>query len=279
MVVERKRSTGLRPLLRGLGFCATLLGSSLFASGLAAQDRDWGFGDDWVGFIALGAAAAPDYEGSDEYEAVPLPIARVRSGSVAIEVEGLGGRVDLSPYEGFGFGPAINYRFGRDNVDDPQVSQLSDIDNSLELGGFLRFGQPLGLTSGDEAVLRLDVLADVLNGHSGVIATTSAAYTLRPLQRLGLTFGASTTWMSEDYAQSFFSISAADSARSGLPAYDADSGLRDASINLLATYALTERWGLIAIASTGFLLGEAADSPVVKSRTQFFGGLALSYSF
>ncbi|GAB5470555.1 MAG: MipA/OmpV family protein [Rhodospirillales bacterium] len=279
MTATCKGRSGSRAPSTKARLLATLLLSAAWAEPLVAEESGWNYGGEWSGFVALGVGAAPDYEGSDEYEVIPLPIARVRYGQIGVEIEGLGGRVDLSPFEGFGFGPAINYRFGRNNVDDPQISQLSDIDNSLEIGGFARFGQPVGLTSNDEAVLRLDVLADVINGHSGFVATASAAYSFRPTDRLGLTLGASSSWMSENYADSFFSISSQDAATSGLPAYQAESGIKDASLNLVATYALTDTWGLIATGSTGFLLGEAADSPVVKSRVQGFGGLAVSYRF
>ena len=234
------------------------------------------------GFVAIGLGVAPDYEGSDDYELIPIPVARLTYRGVGLEIEGLGGRVDVSPFDRIGFGPAFNYRMGRDDVDDDRVDALEDVDDAVEVGGFLRFGQPVGLASADEAVIRLDVLADVADGHSGILASASAAYTFRPIDDLGLTAGVSTSWMSEDYADAFFSVTPGGAAASGLPAFDADAGLRDVGLNLAATYALTERWGLIATGSTTFLLGDAADSPVVDdagSSVQFFGGLSISYSF
>ena len=267
-------------MLKHLGAAALLATAPVFS--LAAQETGPNRGDGFSGFVALGVGATPDYEGSDEYEVIPIPIARVEYRGIGVELEGLGGRVDVSPFENFGFGPAFNYRMGRDDVEDDQVDALEDIDDAVELGGFIRFGQPVGLATADEAVVRFDVLADVADGHSGIIATVSAAYTFRPIDDLGLTTGTSASWVSEDYADTFFSVSPEGAAASGLAPFEAGSGIRDVGLNLAATYALTDRWGLIATGSTSFLLGDAADSPIVDdagSSVQFFGGLSVSYSF
>ena len=234
------------------------------------------------GFVAVGVGVAPDYEGSNDYQIVPLPIARVGYGNVALELEGLGGRLDISPFEGFGFGPTFNFRPGRDDVEDDRVDALEDVDDAVEIGGFIRYGQPVGLTSRDEAVVRLEALFDVADGHSGIVATLSAGYTFRPIDDLGLTIGTSARWVSDDYADAYFSVSPIGAAASGLAPFNADGGITDVGLNLAATYALTDRWGLLATGGTSFLLGDAADSPVVDdagSATQFFGGVALTFSF
>lgn len=94
-------------------------------------------------------------------------------------------------------------------------------------------------------------------------------------------FGTSATWASEDYADAFFSVTPQGAAASGLAPFEAGSGIKDVGLNVAATYALTDRWGLVATGSTSFLVGDAADSPIVDagSSVQFFGGVALSYSF
>ena len=249
---------------------------------VAAQQDAADRPDGISGFVAVGVGVAPDYEGSNDYQIVPLPIARVGYGNVGLELEGLGGRLDVSPFEGFGFGPAFNFRMGRDDVEDDRVDALEDVDDAVEIGAFIRYGLPVGLTSRDEAVVRLDALFDVADGHSGIVATLSAGYTFRPIDDLGLTIGTSARWVSDDYADAYFSVSPTGAAASGLAPFNADGGITDVGLNLAATYALTDRWGLLATGGTSFLLGDAADSPVVDdagSATQFFGGVALTFSF
>jgi outer membrane scaffolding protein for murein synthesis (MipA/OmpV family) len=237
-------------------------------------------------FVALGPAVAPDFLGSKDYEAVPLLLGNVELGSSRLELEGFGARLDVSGFvsEGgrFDYGPALRYQPGRDDVDDRQVGALPDVDDSVELGGFLRFGGPLGVYTADEGFLRLDVLADVADGHGGVIGTISGEYTVRPDPRLGLSGLVSTSVASDDYADAFFSISDQGAAASGFRPFDADGGVRDVSAAVIATWAFSREWGVVAVGRVTRLVGDAADSPVVDEggdATQLFGGLALSYAF
>ena len=247
-----------------------------FAPAASAQEQP-------RGFVAFGLGTGPDFERSEDYDAVPLLAARVATDRAQFEFEGLAGRIDLSQRANFGFGPAFRYRFGRDDgVDNAQVAALPEIDDAFEVGFFLRYGQPLGLASADEGVVRLDVLQDVADGHSGFLIGLSAADTFRPTSALGITTGLSTRFASDDYAETYFSVSNAASAASGLSAFDAGSGFDSITLPVGATYQLTDQWGLIANASVGSLLGDAADSPIVSdagSETQAFLGLGVTYSF
>lgn len=234
-------------------------------------------------FVALGAASIPDYEGSSDYEAGPFLAARFNLGTTRLELEGTAGRLDVSRVDGFGFGPAFRYRFGRDDdVDNAQVALLPEIDDAFELGFFLRYGQPLGLATADEGVIRLDILYDVADVHSGGVAELSAAYTFRPTARLGLTTSLSTRYVSENFADTYFSVSGVGSAASGLPVFNASDGFDTIGLSVVATYQLSDRWGLIANASVQRLLGDAEDSPLVSvagDDVQTFFGLGVTYSF
>ncbi|MEM1040945.1 MAG: MipA/OmpV family protein [Pseudomonadota bacterium] len=234
-------------------------------------------------FVALGAASIPDYEGSSDYEAGPFVAARFNFGTTRLELEGTAGRLDVSRVDGFGFGPAFRYRFGRDDdVDNAQVALLPEIDDAFELGFFLRYGQPLGLATADEGVIRLDILYDVADVHSGGVAELSAAYTFRPTARLGLTTSLSTRYVSENFADTYFSVSGVGSAASGLPVFNASDGFDTIGLSVVATYQLSDRWGLIANASVQRLLGDAEDSPLVSvagDDVQTFFGLGVTYSF
>lgn len=236
-----------------------------------------------TGFLAFGASNQPDFEGSEDYEVGPFLAARAAFRGVQFELEGVQGRLDISPYQNVGFGPAFNFRFGRDDdVENDQVAALPEIDDATELGAFLRYGQPIGLASGDEGVVRLDILFDVSDVYSGYVAELSAAYTFRPTSRLGLTTGVSTRYVSEDYADTYFSITNEGAVESGLRQFTAGEGFDSVGLNLTATYQLNDRWGLIANASVQNLIGDSADSPIVDdagSDTQTFAGLGVTYSF
>lgn len=237
-------------------------------------------------FIAIGPALTPDHQGSSDYEAGVFVTGNVFLGPARLELDGVGARLDVSSLlpvlPGLDYGPALRFQPGRSDVENAQVDALPEVDDAVELGGFLRYGAPLGVFSADQGFVRLDVLADVADGHGGVIATLVGDYTLRPIPRLGLSGLVSTSIVSDDYADSYFSVTGAGAAASGLSAYQAGGGVRDVSAAVVATWAFTPAWGVVGVARVSRLLGDAADSPIVKDAgdaNQFILGGALSYAF
>ena len=94
--------------------------------------------------------------------------------------------------------------------------------------------------------------------------------------------GDHTTYADDDYMQTYFGVSAADSARSGLKRYNADSGMKDVGIDLGLNWNFASSWDLRGIASISQLIGDADDSsPVVNegSETQFMGGVMVLFKF
>ena len=46
-----------------------------------------------------------------------------------------------------------------------------------------------------------------------------------------------------------------------------------------AAIDLSDRWSLLLIGRYSHLIGDAADSPIVETESQLYGGLAISYKF
>jgi outer membrane scaffolding protein for murein synthesis (MipA/OmpV family) len=100
--------------------------------------------------------------------------------------------------------------------------------------------------------------------------------------QFSLITAATASFISGDYADRMFGISAAGSAASGLAPYDPDGGLKDVGVAVIATYEWTDHWSGTLIGSYKRLVGDAADSPVVKDRgsaDQFFAGVSIGYAF
>jgi outer membrane protein len=77
----------------------------------------------------------------------------------------------------------------------------------------------------------------------------------------------------------YFSVSPAQSAASGLSEYEASAGFKNVSLEIGADYKLTERWTATSKLGYSHLLGDAADSPITASESQFSGGVGLTYTF
>ena len=234
--------------------------------------------------LGIGAGVAPDHEGSDEYRVVPFPSFSWETDLFTLRTRGPGLEADFVPSKAFGLGPILRDDFGRDDVDDAVVSLLPDVEGSLEAGGFAEIAFPVGqFVNGPVlATARVEAtqgLGD--DGHGGLEAKGSVGL-LVPGEPLTVGANLSVTWADEDYMRSFFGVTAAGAAASGLPVYTPDAGIKDVGASLFASYDLTEAWAVTAVASYTRLLGDAADSPIVTQRgseNQFFGGLGFTYTF
>ena len=234
--------------------------------------------DRWRYTLGLGAVAVPDYEGSDDYEGRPLPIARIQKGHQYGQLFGAKITSNLVPHPNFRLGPVVNYRGERDDVDNSAVDAMSDVDAALELGAQVGYDHKL-----DSGVIGVEVewVHDVADGHDGWLLTPEIHYR-RPLgDNWRFNLAVSTTYASDDYMQAYFSVTPADAAASGLPVFGASDGFKDVGVNVALAYGFNRNWSLGALGAWKRLLNDAEDSPVTKvgDENQFIAGLFVTYSW
>ena len=261
---------------------AGVAGAALLACATAAEAGGFGgsdfeglFGKEWtVGGVLF---VSPKYEGSDEYEVVGAPFAFPGSpfdGTGLVTFAGLDAiQIRLLRPGNFELGPVIGYRFGRDEDDGDLLRGLGDIDGGFIAGvyGAVTLGAFKFTTSYHHQVGG-DETGGVLRLRGAVEVPVSAA--------TKLTFTAGTNYASEDYMDTYFGVSPAQSAASiaGLPVYDADAGFKDVFFSVNAAMKLDQRWGLMIGGSYSRLIGDAGDSPVIETEDQFTGTLVLTYT-
>jgi outer membrane scaffolding protein for murein synthesis (MipA/OmpV family) len=241
--------------------------------------------------IALGGAYVPDYEGSDDSEFTPFAAVRGRVGGMSFFSRGTYLYLDLlaRPESGIDFdvGPIVGFRRERTGKDkDDFVNDLPERDTAIELGGFAGVTFH-GLTNPYDALsFRLDVVSDVGGAHKSTVFTPNIDFGT-PLSRRTY-FGASLSadFVSSRYADYYYSVSPAEGLAAGLPAYDADGGMKNwklsALINQSITGDLTHGFSVFAAGSYSHLLGDIADSPIVDDRgstSQWQAALGLAYTF
>lgn len=233
------------------------------------------------GEIVAGVAVIPEYEGADHYMPIPLANGRVSLDKRYIEIEGVTARINILNSDVIELGPVANLTFGRDSkIDSAAVARLGVIDDAFEVGGFAALNLPVG----DSGKVRLAVQAvqDVSSVHSGWLGQASASYALQASPRLSLSASASASYASGEYAQTYYSVTAAGAAASGLPRFDADAGLKDIGVTVSARYQIAERWSVNATGGYKRLLGDFADSPIVSQQgdaNQWFAGVGIGFSF
>ncbi len=251
-----------------------------FAAPSAAADDNLNAEDKLKLRMGLGVGTAPDYIGSDDYTVIPFPNFELSYAGYALRSSRLGVEADLVGITGLDAGPIIRYDRGRSSsVDDSVVALLPEVDGSIELGGFVGAGLPLSVIGLDNSSIitgRVEYLQGLGGGHEGATIGASVGLVSPVTDSLTLISSLSTTYMSGSYADSYFDISAAGSAASGLSVFDADNGFRDVGITFVANYELNENWSVNGVGSFTRLIGDAAASPIVAERgssNQFLGGL------
>lgn len=229
--------------------------------------------------VALGAGAiyAPDYEGSDDLEVMPFPYVMIDyADRFYIHGPELGLNLvtfGLSDEARMHIGPLARYRRDRPERRNSDLSGLGSVDAAVEIGGAWR------LQVG-EAWLGATVAKDVAGGHDGVIATSEVGIARSLAPHLTGTVSATLSWANDDYVGSYFSITPDQALRSGLPAFDADSGIKDVGASIGLQYGLGRHWVLTAAGGYTRLLGDVADAPLVArrgSQDQWQVGLFLAY--
>ena len=139
------------------------------------------------------------------------------------------------------------------------------------------------MDSGTILTAKLTYLHDVIdNGHGGYQLKGNVGLRTELDPQTFIMPSISTSYASEDYNDSMFSISAAESGLTGLNAYNADSGFKDIGASVIGTRQFNDRWSGTLILSYTKLLEEAADSPIVDvrgSEDQLFSGISINYGF
>ncbi|KJR64121.1 hypothetical protein VY88_14865 [Azospirillum thiophilum] len=245
------------------------------AGSAAAQGRppaEWSF------MLGGGALYVPDYEGSNDYKVLPVPIVEL-SWRDRVRVTTRGGPgIYASPVmtDSLKVELGVRYDFGRDQDDNDALKGLGDIEGGAV--AVARLGYEVGPVD-----LGLEVARDLGGDRDGLMARAEAEYAIRLLDgRARFSVTPYVTWADDNYMGSSFGITAAQAARSArrYARYDAEGGFKDAGIAVGIGYTITD--SIHAMGRVGYqrLLGDAADSPLVKregSPDQFSGLLGVSY--
>jgi outer membrane scaffolding protein for murein synthesis (MipA/OmpV family) len=224
--------------------------------------------------VGFGAGFAPDYEGSDEYEGVPALMLKGNYDSGrSFALVGTNLKVNLLANKTFSLGPALNYRAGRDDVENNRVDRMKDIDDSFEAGLF-------GAYKVNNWAFGLEWLTDVSDEHDGSIVQATVGYNWKVSDQLTVVPGIFTTYADDDYMETFFSVNDKNKGTSGLSDFEAESGMKDVGATVFVHYTPWEKWGIAGIMSYKTLLDDAKDSPVVDDEgddAQAFFGLMATY--
>lgn len=235
------------------------------------------------GFVGAGVGVTNEFEGSDDFQTIPFAAGRVHFEHRYIEMLGLGARANIVNHDNIQFGPAFRFRFGRDDdVENDTIARLDPLDDAFEAGAFARYDFSPGLKQGDSLGFETQFVQDISDAHEGYQISLGMNYNTPVTEKLFLGGDIGTSYASDDYMENFFSVSGAESVRTGLRQFDAGAGFKDVSVGFNAQYAFNRKWGIFGRASYQRLFGDAADSSIVEQEgnaNQFLFGTGISYRF
>jgi outer membrane protein len=230
--------------------------------------------------LGLGAISLADFEGSADQAVRPFVLGRLSLGGYgSLRLTGLAVQWNvMGPKSPWAFGPVLSMRPARDDgVEDAVVRRLRKVDAASEAGGFVEYGFGDTLTKGDRLSVGLEA-----RGGKGTQITWGLQYQAARTGAFQYGVDLRATYADDRYMDTYFSVDADNSLRSGLPVYKASGGLKSTSIGLTASVDLARQWTLVGRLGVSRLAGDASDSPIVRLRgdaTSTAFGLALGYRF
>lgn len=244
--------------------------------------------------VGAGIGVLPDYEGSGDYSVSPIPAAIGQVSGYRFLLAGNRVSVDLIK-DGYGptwdvqAGPiaVVNFnRSSRNAIDNPQVALLDERGTAIEVGAYVGIGKTGVVTSDyDRLSATLSYRRDVGGVHSSGIWAPTVTYTT-PLSTKSLAgLFATAEFVERGYGETYFSVSPAESAISGLPVFTAGGGFKNWGVGAVGMRSLTGdlTGGLQLVGGVVYrrLSGDFADSPVTRvgSANQWLGAIGLAYSF
>jgi outer membrane protein len=223
----------------------------------------------------LGPQFVPAYPGADKLSLRPLVDVSLSRGNKPFDFEAPDESAGLPLIKsgGLEIGPALSFEGSRKAED--VGAALDKVPFTVEAGAFVQYA------FGPSFRIRTELRRGV-GGHDGWTGQAGADYVARDGDDWLVSIGPRVTFSDARYHRAYFGVTPAESARTGLAAYRPGGGIQALGATAGFIKQLDKRFGLYGYAKYDRLVGDSADSPVVRtygSRDQFSGGLALTYTW
>ena len=221
-----------------------------------------------VGAVVL---SGQSFQGASEQKTSALPgvFIQASNGLFADPLNGVG--YSFEPIGDLQYGLRVNIDTGRSV--ETALPGFEKINARANLGAFANY------TVNDKLTLRSAIRLGLGEDSKGSLLHVGGSYKLLQAGFFGVTANASLKYADSNYMQSYFGVTSAQFAASGIKAYKPSAGFAAAKVGLTAGTPLSREVFVFANVSVQRLMGDAANSPIVSKKTQpsaFIGGV---YSF
>jgi MipA family protein len=208
------------------------------------------------------------YQGASEQKisAVPGIFLHASNGLFADPLNGIG--YSFEPQGNVQYGLRVNLETGRSV--ETTLPGFEKIKARANPGAFANY------IVNDKLTLRSALRLGMGEGADGSLLHLGGSYKVFQAGFFGVSLNASLKYADGNYMQSYFGVTPAQSAASGLKAYQPSAGFSAAKVGMTAGTPLSREVFVFANFSLQRLLGDAANSPIVSKKTQpsaFIGGV------
>ena len=245
------------------------------AAGAGEGASGWLSGD-WYLTVGVTGLSAPNFEGGRKYLLSAQPIVSLGKAGGEARFSSRNDNISLGLYDNGAVRAGLTgkFLFARDN-DADELKGLDPVKWGGEAGAFAEF-YPM-----DWMRVRGEVRHGI-RAHNGVVAdfAADAFYDVTP--EIRLSGGPRLSLASADYFDTYYGVSAAEAARSGLGEYRPGSGVRSVGVGGAVTWKVTDPVTASLFGEYTRLAGPAAASTLVKERgsaDQFMVGVSTTYRF
>jgi outer membrane protein len=247
---------------------SALLALPLAATAAAAADAPLlGRTTDAIVTLGGGGRVAPEWDGAKAYMLTPMPI---------VGLKFLRSPLTGKPTSdtGFGIAPAFRFVSKREFTARDRLWGLERVGATAELGFVVDYTDTWFRASAE--------VRQGFGGHHGQIVELGFDGRFRPIDRLTVSAGPRVSFASSEYMNTWYGVTAAESARTGLATHRPGAGLLGAGLAARATWEIDDQWLVRADAGWTRLADKAANSPIVRTdgaRDQFTVGLGVAWRF
>ena len=267
----------MKKTIRKAALAAAFALASLDASAQAFLELDT-----MPAIFGLGVGFAPDYKGSDDKTGAIAPFARYTfdRSERYIQLNATELTLNLINSREIRFGPVVNYHFGREDIDDDVVSRMTGVDDTVEAG---LFGEVAWIDRGNPRnrfILGATWLMDAGGKAEGYRVRLSARYWRQVASNVDFHLGGGLWYGDSDYNNYYFGVNPGNRGTSGLPLFNAGSGVHEYYLTTGATMYFSRNWLGAAGLRVSQIAGDPKDSPIVSQqgdKTNFIAGVGIAY--
>lgn len=249
----------------------------------------------WEVSAGLGVVSLPEYEGASKRITSLTPDLNISYKTEGWGTFGMGSKstgiswtiVDTDAYS---LGLSLGAVQGRVDTKDgtlfrpgsKRLKGMGEIKSTAEYGVFGRVNVGIPLTFAfkkDSGKGKLNTADGSFDGSGGSVVELGAEIPWQINSKLALSLSPSLVWADKKHNQTYFGVTAAQSAKSGFKTYTPNAGIKSIGLTASSNYKLDNNWSVNAALSLTQLQGDAAKSSLVQKKEHSLLFVGASYTF